>query len=65
MDDSNYKYTEADVEVALRFLRLSLPKYATPENAIKVLVYSREHLKKVEETNPEEIEKILQDLESR
>lgn len=65
MDDTEYKYTEEDVVIALRFLRLHLPTYATPENAIKVLVYVREHMRNLEELSPEEIEKTLQNLEGR
>ena len=63
MDDTNYQYNEEDVEIALRFLRLHLPKYATPENAIKVLMYSREQQKALESLSSDEIEKTLQDLE--
>lgn len=63
MDKTDYKYTEEDVEAALRFLRLNFPSYATPENAIKVLVYTREHTVKLEELSTEDVEKTLQDLE--
>ena len=63
MNDSNYQYSKEDVEIALRFLRLNLPKYATPENAIKVLMYSREQQKALESLSSDEIEKTLQDLE--
>lgn len=63
MDDTEYKYTEEDVEAALRFLRLHLPTYATPENAIKVLVYMRDYTRSLEELSSEEIENVLQDLE--
>lgn len=64
MDDSNYQYSKEDVEIALRFLRLHLPKYATPENAIKVLMFSREQQKALESLSSDEIEKTLQDLEN-
>lgn len=63
MDNTEYTYTEEDVAAVLRFLRLNFPAYATPENAIKVLVYTREHTVKLEELSSEEIEKTLQDLE--
>ena len=63
MDDTNYQYNEEDVEIALRFLRLHLPKYATPENAIKVLIYSREQQKALESLSSDEAEKALKDLE--
>ncbi len=63
MDDTEYKYTEEDVEAALRFLRLNFPTYATPENAIKVLFYIREHTIKIEELSTEEIENTLKDLD--
>lgn len=63
MDDEAYTYTQEDVEKMLRMLRLNVPKFATPENAVKVLVYMREHTRKIEETSPEELEEILRDLE--
>ncbi len=63
MDNIGYSYTEEDVEVVLRFLRLNFPTYATPENATKVLIYTREHTVQLEELSSEEIEKSLQDLE--
>ena len=63
MNDSNYQYNKEHVEIALRFLRLHLPKYPTPENAIKVLMYSREQQKALESLSSDEIEKTLQDLE--
>lgn len=64
MNEENYKYTEEDVEGALRFLRLHVPEFATPENAIKLLVYMREQSKKIEDISDDEIEKVLEDLES-
>ena len=63
MDDTNYQYNEEDVEIALRFLRLHLPRYATPENAIKVLMYCREQQKALESISSDEAEKALKDLE--
>lgn len=63
MDDEAYTYTQEDVEKMLRMLRLNVPKSATPEIVMKMLVYMREHDKNIEETSPEEFEKILRDLE--
>lgn len=63
MEDVNYKYTEEDVEVALRFLRLHYQKFATPENAIKVLKFSKKKFSKVDELSSDVIEKLLIDLE--
>lgn len=63
MEDDNYHYTEEDAEVALRFLRLHLPKYATPENAINVLIYCREKAKAIEELSSNEVEDFLVDFE--
>ena len=63
MDDTNYQYSKEDVEIALRFLRLHLPRYATPENAIKVLMYCREKQKALESLSSDEAEKALKDLE--
>ena len=65
MDNTDYQYNEEDVEIALRFLRLHLPKFATPENAIKVLMFSREQQKALESISSDEIEKTLQDLEEQ
>ena len=63
MDDTEYTYTQEDVEAMLHFLSLNVPSYATPENAVKVLVYMYEQAKNAEEISPEEVEKILRDLE--
>lgn len=64
MSDSDYKFKEEDVETALRFLRLHLPDYATPENAIKVLVYMNSKVKPLDKLSSEDVETILQDLET-
>lgn len=64
MEDDKYQYTEEDVEVALRFLRLQLPAYATPENAVKVLVYCHEQMISLEDFSAKSAEKVLLDLES-
>ncbi len=63
MDNSNYQYTKNDVEIMVRFLRLHFPKFATPENAIKVLMFMREESRLIDDMTEEEIENILKDLE--
>jgi len=63
MSDDEYKITKDDILIALRYLRLNLPKYATPENAIKLLDQMHGHYKSLEELHPDMIEKILKDLE--
>jgi hypothetical protein len=64
MKDDNYQYKEEDVETALRFLRLHLPDYATPENAIKVLVFMRNKVRPLDKLSGEDVGAILQDLET-
>lgn len=64
MDDEVYQYTEEDVEKALHFLSTNLQKYATPENAIKVLVYMHKHAENLETLSLEEIDAELSNLES-
>lgn len=49
MNDDQYQYTEADVEATLKLLRLHYPKFATPENAVKVLVYIHDETKSIED----------------
>lgn len=61
MEDVNYQYTEKDVEEVLRFLRLHVPDYATPENAIKVLVYTREKSMHLSDIPHEEIDRVVLD----
>lgn len=63
MNDDQYQYTEADVEATLKLLRLHYPKFATPENAVKVLVYIHDETKSIEDISDEEIEKLLENLE--
>jgi len=63
MDDTSYQYTKNDVEVMIRFLRLHYPKFATPENAIKVLVYMREQSRLIDDMSEKEFENVLKDLE--
>jgi len=63
MSEPEYQPTKDDILTMLHHLRLTLPKYATPENAIKLLNYQHIHYKALEELYPEEIEKILKDRE--
>lgn len=64
MVTDDYEYTEQDVEEALHFLTLHAPKFATPENAVKVLMYLHEQTKELESTTPAELEELLNDLEN-
>ena len=64
MATDNYEYTEKDVEVALHFLTLHASKFATPENAVKVLTYVHEQTKELESTTPGELEELLNELEN-
>jgi|GEM_PF-1774585 len=63
MSEPNYQPTDEDILGMLHHLRLNLPEYATPENAIKLLVQMHGHYKSLEDLYPEQIEKILKDLE--
>lgn len=65
MSEQEYKITEDDILVVLKYLRLNAPEYATPEKAIQLLQHYRGHTKSLEELYPEEIEKILSNLENR
>ncbi len=60
MNNDAYQYTEEDVEKTLHFLSTNFPKIATPENAIKVLVYMREQTRSIEELSPEELDVVMQ-----
>ena len=63
--NEEYHYTKEDVAKMLHFLSLHFPELATPENAIKVLVYLHEQYKSIEDVTAEELENILSDLEER
>jgi hypothetical protein len=63
MSEPEYHPTEEDILVTMKYLRLNLPDYATPEKAIKLLNYQHAHYKNLEEMYPEEVERILKDLE--
>lgn len=65
MSEPEYKITEDDILVALRYLRLNLPEYATPEKAIQLLKHYRGHMQALEELYPEEVEKILAELSQK
>lgn len=62
MNDEDFQYTESDVEVALHFLSTQTPQHATPENAVKLLVYIHEKTKGIEDTSIEELEALFEDL---
>jgi hypothetical protein len=63
MDEPEYKSSKEDILTMLHILRMKLPEYATPENAIKLLNYQHQYHKNIEEIDPEETERILKDLE--
>lgn len=63
MEDDNYQYTEEDVEIALRFLRINFPRYATPENAVRVLIFCKEKATNIENLSSEAVENYLLDKE--
>jgi hypothetical protein len=61
--NEEYQYNKEDVETALHFLSTNFPKLATPENAVKVLVYMHKNTISIENISDNEIELLLQDLE--
>jgi hypothetical protein len=63
MAEDEYQISKDDILAMLRYLRINLPKYATPENAIKLLDQDHRYYKNLEKIDPKEIEKILTDLE--
>lgn len=63
MNDPRYKPSEEDVLAMLEYLRRTLPKYASPEKAILLLSHYQGYYQALETMHPEEVEKILQDLE--
>jgi hypothetical protein len=65
MSEPEYKITEEDVKIMLRYLRLTSPDHATPEKAIYLLEHYNMHYKKLEELHPEMIEAILSDFETK
>ena len=65
MNKDGYTYTKEEVESMLRFLRIQAPAIATPENSVKVLVYCHDYYKTAEDIAPEELEKIVTELEKQ
>lgn len=65
MDNDEYKITEDDIKVMLKYLRQTAPEHATPEKAIFLLEQQHRHYKGLEELYPELIEEILRDFEDR
>ena len=63
MSDTEYKYPQEDIESMLRYLRLNLPKHATPEKAIFLLEQNKVHIENLEELHPEVIEEMLKNFE--
>ena len=63
MADDEYKITDEDVLAMIKYLRLHLPEYATPKNAIFLLENQKEYFKNLEEIDPEVIEDVLSKLE--
>jgi hypothetical protein len=64
MSDNNYEPTDEDILVVMRYLRLNLPEYAVPENAVKLLHFYKGFYDALEKMHPDQVEKILKDLES-
>jgi hypothetical protein len=62
--NEEYEYKKEDVEAVLHFLSANFPKKATPENAIKVLVYMHDHMITTESISSDAIEDMLKDLEN-
>lgn len=66
MDEpAEYKITQEDILIMLKYLRHTAPEHATPEKAIHLLEQRKIHYEKLEELYPEMIEEILKDFEER
>lgn len=63
MDNDEYKISEDDIKVMLKYLRETAPEHATPEKAIFLLEQQHNLYKGLEELYPEVIEEILRDFE--
>jgi len=63
MSEPEYQYPQEDIEAMLRYLRLNLPKYATPEKAIFLLEQDKIHIESLEELHPEVVEEMLKGFE--
>ena len=63
MADDEYQVTDEDILAMLKYLRLHLPEYATPKNAIFLLKNQQQYFKNLEEIDPEVIEEVLKGLE--
>lgn len=63
MKEPEYKPTEDDILTMMRYLRLNIPEQATPEKAILLLKHYQSHIEALQELHPEEVEKVLQNLE--
>ncbi len=58
-----YKPTEDDILKMLHYLRLNLPDYATPENALTLLKQYQGHFEALQKLHPEELENVMNNLE--
>ena len=65
MANEEYKITDEDVLAMLKYLRLHLPEYAIPKNAIFLLENQKEYFKNLGEVDPEVIEEVLKGLEEK
>lgn len=65
MAGDEYKITDEDILAMLKYLRLHLPEYATPKNAIFLLENQKEYFKNLGEVDPEVIEEVLKGLEEK
>lgn len=61
---SDYEINESDVESVIKYLKIHDPENATPEKAIALLEELQEGFHMLSHTNPELLEKLLEDLKS-
>lgn len=52
--------TKDDIAKMLHYLRVTQPRYATTENAVKLLDYCKGYYEELEEHYPEKYRKLLQ-----
>lgn len=60
--NEEYEYKKEDVEKVLNLLSTSFPEKATPEYAVKVLVYMREKTLAIEDLGGEDFKSLIKDL---
>ena len=61
-NNSKYQINEKDIDSALRFLKITDPKNATPETAIDLLEYLQASFHTMNHENPENLIKLYEEF---